>query len=459
MEDKSKLRRVFFLFFSLTFLSLLPNLNVYNLRGEEAKRLIPAYEIYKTGDFINLTYLGDIYLNKPPLFYWLTVLSSEIFGWDTITVRAISVFFVFLTAVLIYFFSRYLFRDEKAAVFSSISYITFFDVLFWYGWIGEIDATFTFFIFTMFVLQFIGFTEKKSLFILLSGVFAGLSFLLKGLPSYLFFGINFLVLAIYYRRYFEILRPVYLLSYSIAALIPAVWILSTVKPFELLKTLVYESSQRVKKDTHSLLKHLINYPLTNLKQTLPSSIFLIYLAIRKKIPLNSTVKFLLLVLFINYLPYLLSAGSHGRYIMPLFPVLSLVVGYSLSKSSERLQKVFLITALFFIVLRLLVGSFLVPYIMKKDGNIKEIAYRISEIINDGRIACNCEGSHKSVCFFVDVYEDTITKLPYIEKNWDFLIDCKNLDGGKLISKFKYRKEYIKLYKRDENENQDRYKEE
>jgi len=120
MEDKSKLRRVFFLFFSLTFISLLPNLNVYNLRGEEAKRLIPAFEMHKTGDLINLTYLGDLYLNKPPLFYWLTVLSSEIFGWDTITVRVVSVFFVFLTAVLIYFFSRHLFRNEKVAVFSSI---------------------------------------------------------------------------------------------------------------------------------------------------------------------------------------------------------------------------------------------------------------------------------------------------------------------------------------------------
>ncbi len=458
MEDKSKLKRIFFLFFFLTFISLLPNLNVYNLRGEEAKRLIPAFEMSKSGDYINLTYLGDIYLNKPPLFYWLTILSSKIFGWDAITVRVISIFFVFLTALAIYLFAKYLFKDEKVAVFSSIAYITFFDVLFWYGWIGEIDATFTFFIFLMFIFQFIGFKERKSGFIILSGILAGLSFLLKGIPSYLFFTINFIVIAFFYRRPFELFRPVYILSYFIAILIPALWIFSTNKPFELLKTLIYESSQRVKKDTHSLLKHIFTYPLTNIKQTLPSSLFFLYLVIKRKVKLNETVKVLLIVIFVNYLPYLFSAGSHGRYIMPLFPIFAVVIGYSIAINSEKLQKVFLGFAMFFVVLRLAIGVFLVPYIMKKDGNIKSIAYEISKIIEDGKIACNCEGSHKSVCFFVDVYEDTTTKLPYVEKDWNYLIDCKNLDGGKLVKSFKYRKEFIKLYKRENYENQNRDKE-
>ncbi len=448
MEDKLKYRLIFLFYFLITFLSMLPNLNSYNLRGEEAKRLIPAFEMYKNGDFINLTYLGDIYLNKPPLFYWLTILSSKIFGWDAITIRVLSIFSVFMVAILIYLFTKYLFKDEKAAVFGAISYLSFFDILFWYGWIGEIDATFTLFIFLMFIFQFIGFRENKPVLIILSGIFAGLSFLLKGLPSYLFFGINFFVMAVYYRKILVLFRPLYLLSYAIALIIPALWILMTVKPALLVKTLLHEGTQRVKKDSYALIKHLFSYPLTNIKQTLPASAIFLYMAVRKKIPLNEKVKLLLLIIFINYIPYLISVGSHGRYILPLFPIFSVVFGYALSKNSEKLQRMFLITAMLFIILRLIAGSFLVPYILKKDGNIKEIAFEISKLIDDKNITCNCEGSHKSVCFFVEVYENKILKLPKIEKNWDYLIDCKNLDGGKLIKQFKYRKETIKLYKRE-----------
>ncbi|NPA51666.1 MAG: dolichyl-phosphate-mannose--protein mannosyltransferase [Aquificae bacterium] len=428
------------------------NLNSYNLRGEEAKRLIPAFEMVKSGDFINLTYLGEVYLNKPPLFYWFTVVSSKIFGWDAVTIRALSIFFVVLTALLIYFFSKYLFKDEKAGFFGAVAYLSFFDVLFWYGWIGEIDATFTFFVFFMFVLQFIGFRENKGIFIVLSGVVAGLSFLLKGIPSYLFFGTNFLVMAVFYKKFFVLFRPIFLLSYVFALLVPAVWIFSTSQPITLLKTLLYEGTQRVKKDSHALIKHILGYPLTNIKQTLPASVFFIYMAIRKKIPLNKDVKLLFFIIGINYLPYLFSVGSHGRYVLPLFPIFAVVFGYALSRNSKTLQKAFFVAVAFFIVLRLFAGVFLVPYIMKKDGNIKSIALDMAKIIDNGNIVCNCEGSHKSVCFFVEVYEDKILKLPHLERDWDYLIDCNNLDSGKLIKSYKYRKGIIKLYKRSKDEN-------
>ncbi len=451
MENSLKLRLIFIFYFVVTFISMLPNINLYNLRGEEAKRLIPAFEMWLRGDFINLTYLGDIYLNKPPLFYWFAIASSKIFGWDTITIRALSIFSVFLTGVLIYFFARYLFKDEKAGVFGAVAYLSFFDVLFWYGWIGEIDATFTLFIFVMFILQFIGFKENKSIFIVLSGVFAGLSFLLKGIPSYLFFGINFVVLAVFYRKISVLFRPIYILSYMLAILIPALWIFMTATPLELLKTLIYEGTQRVKKDSYAFIKHLFNYPLTNIKQTLPASAFFIYMVVRRKVVLDETVKVLIWILLVNYIPYLISAGSHGRYILPLFPIFAVVFGYFISRNSEKLQKVFLLTALFFVVLRLIAGAFLVPYIMNKDGNIKQIALDISKIINDGKIICNCEGSHKSVCFFVEVNEGMILKLPHLEKDWDYLIDCKDLDGGELIKEYRYRKESIKLYKRRKDE--------
>ena len=447
MEEKKKLKRIVLSFAILVLFSMTPHLNTYNLRGEEAKRLITAFEISKTGDLLNLTYLGDIYLNKPPLFYWLAIASSKIFGWDVITIRALSIIFTFATAIAIYFFSKHIFRDEKVVVFSTISFLTFFDVLFWYGWIGEIDATFTFFIFMMFIFQYLGFVEKKTSFIVLSGIFAGLSFLLKGLPAYLFFGVNFIVMALFYRRLLELFKPVYLISYFFAIFIPSIWILSTVKPIELIKTLLYESTQRVKKDSYSLLKHLFSYPLTNIKQTLPASVFFLYLLIRKKIVFNSTVKLFILIIFVNYIPYWISAGSHGRYILPLFPIFAILCGYAIANASLKLQKIFLFTALFFIILRLIAGMFLVPYIMKKDGNVKEVSFQIASLIDDGKIACNCEGSHKAICFFVEVYKDKILKLPSSLKDWDYLIACKSFDGGELIKTFIYRRTEIKLYKR------------
>lgn len=57
--------------------SLLPHLE---LQGEEGRRVIAAREMITSGDYVIPTVWGEPYLNKPPLYPWLTVLASNFTG-------------------------------------------------------------------------------------------------------------------------------------------------------------------------------------------------------------------------------------------------------------------------------------------------------------------------------------------------------------------------------------------
>ncbi len=124
-------------------------LKPYEFTGEEPLRVIVAYEMLHNHNLFQPTFLGDIYLNKPPLFNWFIILSSYFIGWSDLTARMVTLFFLFLTSVGIYKFSFELTKDEKLSTLSSIIFLSFIDVLFWYGNFGEIDITLGFFVFLL----------------------------------------------------------------------------------------------------------------------------------------------------------------------------------------------------------------------------------------------------------------------------------------------------------------------
>lgn len=71
---------------AITFLCLvwasiyLTHLGSLELRGEEARRILPAQEMLETGDWIVPRIAGEVYANKPPLINWLVAASFALTG-------------------------------------------------------------------------------------------------------------------------------------------------------------------------------------------------------------------------------------------------------------------------------------------------------------------------------------------------------------------------------------------
>jgi len=438
-------------------LSLFPNINLYEFRGEESLRMIVAFEMKSSGNYTQPTFLGDLYFNKPPLFNWFIVGSSFIIPWSELTGRAVSIFFLILTLLLIYLFTYSLYQNRTLALISSLVYLTFVDVLFWYGYLAEIDITLAFFIFLMFVSLYRGYFYNNNLLIILSGVITGFAFLLKGFPAFVFFGLTALSFILFKKQPKDIFLPAFWLGGILAIVIPSFWIINTAEPEIYIRKLIIESLVRTKggKDIVKFLTHLISYPLLNLKQMLFTSatvLFLIFYAKKNRIPIQlpPEIRLFLLTVFINYLPYLLAVNSRGRYVIPLFPIMAIVFSYLIFNiGKERWVRFTVYTAVFAVALRFAVGLVGFPILMEKKASRKRVAYQIAGIVDlDKKIACDCK-REKTVCLYIDFMKGKPLKTSRHIPDWDYLIDCsdRKIDGS-VVGSFNLKKRVIKLYERN-----------
>ena len=335
------------------------------LRGEEANRILTAYEMVYFHDWFNLTHLGEPYYTKPPLFMWLVALFSSLFGWSQETARLISVLSSFLTALLVYFFSLKLFRDRTIAVLSSFILLTFGDLILFYGFVAEIDA-FHMFLFTLSVFAiFLSLSKNRDTLAYASaGLFTALLFLTKGFPAFYHMPITFLVLLAYFNRWRSIFSPKPLIGVLTLITPLGVWFLNLKNPNVYLSTLWGESFRRTPLGDEKIkliLQHFVVYPLLNLRQMLPHSLYAIFNLKRFwkfDYPTGGREILLLLAVFvINYLPYLVSPGARGRYLLIVFPFLAILLSVFLKNFLPR-EVLFFRYAFVGLVILLITGWFL-----------------------------------------------------------------------------------------------------
>jgi len=207
-----------------------------------------------------------------------------------------------------------------------------------------------------------------------------------------------------------------------------------------------------------LILHLTTYPLLTLKQLLPTSLIILYLLLKLKIknrkplpPLTVDIKFLIILSFLNYLPYLISAQAKGRYVLPLFPVLAIIFSYLIYKNKE-IVKVLILCISFLIILRFIFGYIGLPLLEKNRGPLKRGAYLINEYIKPNeKVACNCrQDERKAVCLYLNFLRNEVIKSPRLTPRWKYLISCIPIkeQGLEEVLKIHIRKEqYVWLYLR------------
>ncbi len=446
--EPSQGRGMLLLLLLLAFLSMLPNIRYFELTLEEPRRAIIAYEMWFAGNLRQATLFGEPYFNKPPLFNWLAILTSHVFGWAELTVRSLSLASTILTALLTYVTSKMIFKDPTLSRLSALAYVTFADILFHYGWIGEIDATVVFFVLGIIVCQWRAFETHSGWHVILSGLITGFAFFLKGFPAYAFFGLTMLSLAVFHRRYLDMMRWPFLTASAASLVLPLVWILFTDTPGAYLERLYHESVSRVMGSNRvgEFLLHLLSYPLLNVKQLLPLSLVVPFVFWRERPRLPREVKCLLLIFGLNYLPYWLSVGSRGRHILPLFPLLAMVLAYVIHNAQESIKRFSLILLTVSITGRVIYGLVGFPLVMERRGSIRAIGGEIARTVGgEQRIAFRCRDS--ALAYYVDTQARARVMSESRLKDWNYLISCAGPVEGRLLAEFKAHRYRVLLYAR------------
>ncbi len=310
------------------FVIYLYGIHYVPLRGEEANRILTAYEMVYFSDYFNLTHLGEPYYLKPPLFMWVVAIFSSIFGWSQESARLVSILSVFLSALIVYLLYKRLFNSGKGGLLAALLLLSFGDLALFYGFLAEIDAFLMFlFLLSVYLVYLLLDKGKVLLSFLAGGVFTALLFLTKGIPAFYHLPVSFLILLYHFGRLKELMSFRPLVGVLGAALPLGVWVLNLKNPQTYLTALWEQTFMRTPvARSGGLLLHLLTYPLLNLKQLLPHSVLAVFRIFKGKLPASREVLLLFLLVLINYLPYLVSPGARGRYILPLFPFLALLLG-------------------------------------------------------------------------------------------------------------------------------------
>lgn len=184
-----------------------------------------AREMITTNNYLQVQINYEPFYEKPPLFFWLQVISMKLFGINEFAARFPNAITGIITLLVIYHIGAKL-LNKKFGMLWALAY--FGSILpHFYFRSGIIDPVFNLFIFLGFYyfLKFVWIQEKSvssdkknmgGLQLLLVGLFIGLAMLTKGPVGYLIF---FLTVMAYwvYRRFTMFIKPWQFLLFSVYA--------------------------------------------------------------------------------------------------------------------------------------------------------------------------------------------------------------------------------------------------
>jgi 4-amino-4-deoxy-L-arabinose transferase-like glycosyltransferase len=297
---------------------------VGDLRGDPLTYAVIAKKMALENQWLNPMLMDKPYLNKPPLFLWITAFFFKIFGTSDYVVKLPSLIFSTLDISMLYALSLRWFKQSDAAFFTAFSFMS-----------------------TRWVVRDFASARPESLLVfgLLLGLLAA-SLMLEGRkfgPYFLGLSIAVMVMTKFAMVFFllvptvvfaasrgklgEWLRwPHFLAGLFVGAALPAAWIIyfEGRHPGYLFHMI---STQTVERATGGLDVH--NSPMLYFKEALfyyhPWLIFFfIGLGVMWKKKEEWPVWFTLIALVSIAVPLQVSAGKMSRYLIPLTPFLSMV---------------------------------------------------------------------------------------------------------------------------------------
>ncbi|MDP3607811.1 MAG: glycosyltransferase family 39 protein [Methylophilus sp.] len=318
--------------------------NIPFLSFNEARRAIPAANMIKDNDWLIPKLNGELYITKPPLIYWLSAGISQLFGivneW---TARIPSALSAIATSTLVFVYARRHY-GAWAALFALQIIIANagFSML---GRQAGIEMLLSFLCFSSLICAFkYTHEEVDRKWLLLSYFLLGLAVLTKGPIALLFVTLPLLACALYQRkpRQWEVLLDP--LGWLIFLLVGSSWYLAVTwqMGFD-----VWQST--VQKDMVTKIYGNTGEPIYNYILWLAADFFPVFFLVLispittwRRWKQHDVTSSLLIGLLVPFLIYTAFSDKHAKYLLPIYPLFAIVLGYKLSEiykeGGSRLKK-------------------------------------------------------------------------------------------------------------------------
>jgi len=307
--------------------------------GEESRWGSAAREMLASGDWLVPRQQGHIFSERPPLTIW----AMAAVGWlrgevDPIAVRLPSVIAIVLTSLLIFAYARVC-LSRFAAWTAALSYATMAQVV-QIGRMGESEALFTLLFSASLLFWHLGYLKRWPPLATwsLGFGFTALAALVKGPQAPIYFGAIITVYLLMRRDWRFVLSwqaaDGALLFVAIVAAWQIPFYLATDWPTAV-ATWTGLTTDRLY--LAGLAQHVVKLPVETFVCLLPWSPVLVALVSRRTRTLladrGAVVAFLLVAMAVTYPTVWIAAGGRGRYFMPLYPCVALLVALVIDRCS------------------------------------------------------------------------------------------------------------------------------
>ncbi len=188
----AKKKRIACLGFVLVFsaFSLFYNLGGRSLENHDGVRYAEcAREILETGDWVMMHLGGRIYVDKPPLHFWIVALSYRLFGVNAMAARVPSAVFGLIGVLATLFFAARIDRENRRTAIHAASFLVSAYGYALYARTSRIDVGFAVLFSLCLVCFYLGSetdsTRRRALCYAFSWFFMGCAFLDKGPAAFL----------------------------------------------------------------------------------------------------------------------------------------------------------------------------------------------------------------------------------------------------------------------------------
>ncbi|MDY0039774.1 MAG: glycosyltransferase family 39 protein [Desulforhabdus sp.] len=312
--------------------------SIPTLSHNEARRMIVVQEMLANRDWLIPTLNQNIYLEKPPLFYWLALTFSLLFNstaeWVVRLPSALSAFG--LTWLLFDRVKKYIGRWE--ALFAALTLVTSVQFTM-FARRAEIEMVLTACCATSLIFYFDYLKERDgSKYLYLSYLFLGLACLTKGPVALVFFVPPILVFGLVKKDRRALWGLLSLRGWAIFSIIAFPWFIYTYLNLEKRVERVIDKDLTYKIFHQENGDPFYKYLLVLLGALVPWILIIFYQTKRivRSVFADSTQAYFAYGFLVPLVIMSLFATKHGKYILPLIPCLAVLLGIWLAELAGEL---------------------------------------------------------------------------------------------------------------------------
>ncbi|MEX0937882.1 MAG: glycosyltransferase family 39 protein [Pirellulales bacterium] len=301
--------------------------------GEESRWAHGAVQMLETGDWIVPRQQRQVFVDRPPMASWTMAAVALVRGEvDLVAIRLPSALAMLGTTLIVYFYAR-TFLTWFGALAAGAMFATLGQVL-QLGQLGENEALFTMLVSGSLLAWHAGYAAGRSSGVTWSAGYAlaALAALQKGPQAPVYFVAVTGAYLLLRRDWRWLLGWGQWIGASCFVLVIAAWEIPFWRATNLADAVgIWTRSAAFRVNKGSLLEHMATFPLETFACLLPWSALAVGLLdprIRRALGrMPAHVAFLLTSVVVTYPSVWLVSGSRGRYFMPLYPCIALMLAW------------------------------------------------------------------------------------------------------------------------------------